>query len=164
LIVNCFPPAVASGGTAPFGSSIIFFGGVGEIKEVPVDHGCSYEISESFGYVFDYAWNNCLHEYDTLSGLWRELKTSGTRPPPSSRFTFNKIDPHRAILFGGKQNKYKVTFSDVYIYNYDMRESRSLRLAALLMVHYRNGEVHILLPVRVSHGLRLEGSMLLAVW
>jgi hypothetical protein len=68
LIVNCFPPAVASGGTAPFGSSIIFFGGVGEIKEVPVDHGCSYEISESFGYVFDYAWNNCLHEYDTLSG------------------------------------------------------------------------------------------------
>ncbi len=43
------------------------------------------------------------------------------RPPPCSRFSFNRIDPQRALLFGGKQDKYKVTYGDVYILNLDMQ-------------------------------------------
>ena len=46
---------------------------------------------------------------------WQEIGCEGDRPPPCSRFSFNKIDRQRALLFGGKQDKYKTTYKDVYI-------------------------------------------------
>ena len=46
---------------------------------------------------------------------WQEIGREGDRPPPCSRFSFNKIDRQRALLFGGKQDKYKTTYKDVYI-------------------------------------------------
>ena len=57
----------------------------------------------------------CIYE-DT----WMEAGLTGDdRPPPCSRFSFNKIDSHRALMFGGKQDKYKVTYGDVYILDLD---------------------------------------------
>ena len=54
---------------------------------------------------------------------WSEISCSGERPPPSSRFTLNKIDPSHALLFGGKQEKYTITFNDVFIYDVDNKVS-----------------------------------------
>ena len=51
---------------------------------------------------------------------WLEIgRMNDGRPPPCSRFTFTKIDPQRVLFFGGKQDKYKVTYGDVYILNLD---------------------------------------------
>lgn len=56
-----------------------------------------------------------MHTIVVSIGEWSQLNCSGRRPPPSSRFTFNKIDPMRALLFGGKQDKYTVTYNHIFI-------------------------------------------------
>ena len=46
---------------------------------------------------------------------------SGRRPPPSTGFSFNMIDTHRALLFGGRQGERRV--ADIYIFDFDTRVS-----------------------------------------
>ena len=57
----------------------------------------------------------CGYNFVFITGKWYECRCTGERPPPCEKFTFNQIDKRRAILFGGKQSKYKVAFSEVYI-------------------------------------------------
>lgn len=46
---------------------------------------------------------------------WRELGCTGSRPPPLERFSFDKIDSHRALLFGGKRGLFTEGSRDIYI-------------------------------------------------
>lgn len=46
---------------------------------------------------------------------WRELGCTGSRPPPLERFSFDKIDGHRALLFGGKRGLFSESSYDIYI-------------------------------------------------
>lgn len=49
------------------------------------------------------------------AGKWRELSCSGARPPPLERFSFDKIDQRRALLFGGKRGLFTAGFHFIYI-------------------------------------------------
>lgn len=49
---------------------------------------------------------------------------SGRRPPPSTGFSFNMIDTHRALLLGGRQGERRV--ADMYIFDFDTRVSVSV--------------------------------------
>ena len=62
-------------------------------------------------------------------GVWREVNCTGNRPPPCEKFTLNQIDRERAVLFGGKQSKYRTTFEDVYILNVSKRKMASVFVA-----------------------------------
>lgn len=53
------------------------------------------------------------------SDKWRELSCAGSRPPPLERFSFDKIDSHRALLFGGKRGLFAAGFHDIYILDLD---------------------------------------------
>lgn len=49
---------------------------------------------------------------------WREVGSSGNRPPPCDSFSLTVIDPQRALLFGGKKEKFsKQYFNHVYIWD-----------------------------------------------
>lgn len=61
-------PAMASGGTVAFGTSIIFFGGIASVIK-PDKYKGSFKVNESFGYKFDNGWHNYLHEYDTILSM-----------------------------------------------------------------------------------------------
>ena len=51
------------------------------------------------------------------TGIWKVPQLSGdVRPPPCAGFTFNMIDTHRALMFGGRHATGRV--SDVYIYDF----------------------------------------------
>ena len=56
-----------------------------------------------------------------ILGDWQEIGCDGVRPPPNSRFSFNKIDRERALLFGGRQDKYTVVYKDVYILDLEIK-------------------------------------------
>ena len=49
-------------------------------------------------------------------GKWTIPKLVGQRPPPCGGVTFTMIDPHRALLFGGRQETGRV--SSVYIFDF----------------------------------------------
>ena len=63
--------------------------------------------------------NSFIYIYFHFIEHWAEISCDGEKPPPSSRFTLNKIDPSHALLFGGKQEKYTVTYNHVFIYDMD---------------------------------------------
>ena len=46
-------------------------------------------------------------------GKWVSPPVSGERPPPCAGFSLTMIDPRRAVLFGGREEKGKS--NDVYI-------------------------------------------------
>ena len=74
------------------------------------------------------------HTYCTIivhmyTGSWHEIMCGGTRPEPCEKFTFNQIDRERAVLFGGKQSKYKVAYNAVYILNVAKNKMVSLFVA-----------------------------------
>ena len=58
---------------------------------------------------------------DIFSEAWAALEVVGERPPPCGGFSFNMIDSHRALLFGGRQELGRV--SDVYIFDLTTRVS-----------------------------------------
>ena len=49
-------------------------------------------------------------------GKWTIPKLVGQRPPPCGGVTFSMIDPHRALLFGGRQETGRV--GSVYIFDF----------------------------------------------
>ena len=54
-------------------------------------------------------------------GLWMEVRSSGTRPPPCDSFSLTMIDPQRALLFGGKKEKFsKQYFNHVYFLDLEL--------------------------------------------
>ncbi len=50
--------------------------------------------------------------------MWYSPELSGCRPPPCAAFSFTRIDRHRVVLFGGRQQKERV--NEIYIL--DMNE------------------------------------------
>ena len=56
---------------------------------------------------------DCLPFY---VGKWTIPHLVGQRPPPCGGVTFTMIDPHRALLFGGRQETGRV--SSVYIFDF----------------------------------------------
>ena len=38
-----------------------------------------------------------------IPGVWISPEMTGTRPPPCAAFTLTKVDPHRVVMFGGRQ-------------------------------------------------------------
>lgn len=66
-------------------------------------------------------------------GEWNECSCTGERPPPCDKFTFNQLDKQRAILFGGKQSKYKVAFNEVYILTAEEGKEMVTYLLSLLV-------------------------------
>ena len=50
------------------------------------------------------------------SGCWSTPDLKGQRPPPSTYFSFIKIDRHRAVLFGGEQEHGIV--DDLYLFDF----------------------------------------------
>ena len=70
-------------------------------------------------------------------GDWQEIGRDGIgrdgiRPPPNSRFSFNKIDRERALLFGGRQDKYTVVYKDVYILDLETKVGLKKSLAVFV--------------------------------
>ena len=61
---------------------------------------------------------------------WQELGCTGSRPPPLERFSFDKIDSHRALLFGGKRGLFTAGFSDIYILDLDIMVHNLWRMSA----------------------------------
>ena len=53
-----------------------------------------------------------------------EVKSSGNRPPPCDSFSLTVIDPQRALLFGGKKEKFsKQYFNLVYLLDLELMVS-----------------------------------------
>lgn len=52
-----------------------------------------------FSFKFDFYFN---------SGEWLSPQTTGIRPLPCAGFSFTKVDPKRAVLFGGRQRHDRV--------------------------------------------------------
>ena len=55
----------------------------------------------------------CENIMISFAGIWSSPPTTGDRPPPCLHFSFTAIDPHRAVLFGGRQEHGRV--NDAYI-------------------------------------------------
>lgn len=60
-------PPLCLGGSVTSGTSLFFFGGVGNKLN---DAKGSYEPCKNLGYNFDYGWNNYLQEYDTFTSMF----------------------------------------------------------------------------------------------
>lgn len=61
-----------------------------------------------------------------ISDKWRELECTGSRPPPLERFSFDKIDQDRALLFGGKRGLFSAGLNSFYILDLDIMVRRIL--------------------------------------
>ena len=70
-------------------------------------------VSETTHTYREYQSSMCV--YYLCIGEWNECSCTGERPPPCEQFSLNQLDKQRAILFGGKQNKYTIAFNEVYI-------------------------------------------------
>ena len=53
-----------------------------------------------------------------FSGTWSSPSFSGTRPPPSYRFSLTSVDNHRALLYGGWDSERRSTVSDLYLIDF----------------------------------------------
>jgi len=137
--VRGVPPCPRSyGGMVVHGECLIVFGGIGKplkASGLPASDLGGVVIKDTrFGGEFESEWNNYIHEYSIISGMytneiekgsflfwfeivekWRELSCTGVRPPPLERFSFDKIDSHRALLFGGKRGLFTAGYQDIYI-------------------------------------------------
>ena len=56
----------------------------------------------------------------------------GQRPPPCGGTTFNMIDSHRALLFGGRQETGRV--SHIYIFDFETMVSSLIYMGLVLQV------------------------------
>ena len=55
-----------------------------------------------------YTFSPALSSHSSMPGVWISPEMTGTRPPPCAAFTLTKVDPHRVVLFGGKQKSERV--------------------------------------------------------
>ena len=53
------------------------------------------------------------------SESWREVDCGSPRPPPCEKLSLTRIDRQRALLFGGKREKFSVGFNTVFILHLD---------------------------------------------
>ena len=64
-----------------------------------------------------------LHTH--VAGQWQEIDYPN-RPPPIGAFTFTKIDPDHALLFGGRVEETRMN----HVYILDMRSMVSIEVKA----------------------------------
>lgn len=92
------------------------FGGYGYPKDgMPLQPGAQYlteNVHEVIGR-FVWGWTNEIHLFHLKERVWIVPKITGVRPPPCAAFSFNRIDYHRVLLFGGRQQPTRV--SDIHI-------------------------------------------------
>lgn len=84
---------------------LLIFGGFGVMNKAQKrQRGADYLWSQEFSAV----WTNELHIFDTRESVWIGIETTGMKPPPCAATSFTRIDRHRIVLFGGRQQKERV--------------------------------------------------------
>lgn len=82
---------------------LLIFGGYGYPKVGSrLQDEASYDVDDEL------MWTNEIHLFHLREKLWIVPDITGLRPQPCAAFTFNRIDRHRVLLFGGRQKAERV--------------------------------------------------------
>lgn len=97
-------------GMVPYGKTmLVIFGGYGYPRPgVATQPGATYNWERQVlhgGYI---GWTNEMHLFDLVARKWVVPVTAGVCPSPCAAFSFNRIDGHRVLLFGGRQKEERV--------------------------------------------------------
>ena len=97
-------------GLVPYSKTMLLvFGGYGYPRiGVGTQRNAQYDWERQIlhgGYI---GWTNEIHLFDLISRKWIVPVTTGVCPAPCAAFSFNRIDRHRVLLFGGRQKPERV--------------------------------------------------------
>ena len=97
-------------GIIPYGNDMLcIFGGYGyPVVDGILQKGAKYDWERPLMGGIWIGWTNELHLFHLKKRIWIVPQTAGVPPKPCAAFSFNRIDRHRVLLFGGRQKAERV--------------------------------------------------------
>lgn len=123
-------------GLVSFGDNmLLIFGGYGY-----PNHGSTLQKGALYESENDMMWTNEMHLFHLDQRIWIVPETTGIPPKPCAAFSFNQIDCHRVLLFGGRQkpervNEIHILDMDTWVSYYNICQHNICYIFSIGVVH-----------------------------